>query len=397
MSVFTSRPVLRWAVPAAVAATVLGATVAIGVLSASAGRPLPPRSAATLLVDLQTARLDGMSGTVVERADLGIPALPGIGGRDSSELSSLLSGTHTLRLWYSGPNSVRVALLGTLSETDLITNGTDLWTWSSRSNSATHRVLPHHPDLTTRSPTDLIGLTPQQVADAALAAIDPTTVVTTAGSARVAGRDAYELILAPRDPASLVSQIRVAIDSTVHVPLRVQVLARGRSAPAIEIAFTQVTFVRPGPEHFRFTPPPGVTIKEATGTATQLLPGRSLLPDLHSAPVVIGKGWTTVLGVRLPEPGQATGGSGSSTSDKGRAPGGTGSSTPDRGVGGVLSGLLGALPEVHGAFGTGHVITTTLFSVLVTDDGRLFIGAVAPQRLLQAAADPAAAALRTGT
>jgi outer membrane lipoprotein-sorting protein len=346
-------------------------------------------TAAQLLVDLQTARLDGLSGTVVERAELGLPTLPGFAGRDSSSLTSLLSGTHTLRLWYSGPSSVRVALLGTLDETDLITNGTDLWTWSSQSSTATHRRLPAHPGKPSGvvPPTNPLGLTPQQIANAALAAIDPSTVVSTAGSARIAGRDAYELVLAPRDAASLVSQIRVGIDATAHVPLRVQVFARGKADPAIEVAFTQVSFTRPGPEHFRFTPPPGVTVTEAGSTGTSGAPGvadgltgtRSMLPDLSGA-AVVGKGWTTVLVLRLPAStpdgsGSTSDGSGS-TSDIPRSP---------------LTALLSALPTVHGPFGTGRVLSGTLFSVLLTEDGRLLVGAVQPARLVQAASDPAAA------
>jgi len=70
MSNFTSRPVLRWAVPAAAAVAVVGAGVAAKTLAVAAEPNLPPRTAAQLLVDLQTARLDGLSGTVVERADL---------------------------------------------------------------------------------------------------------------------------------------------------------------------------------------------------------------------------------------------------------------------------------------------------------------------------------------
>ena len=46
---------------------------------------LPPRTAAQLLVDVQTARLDGLSGTVVQRADLGLPALPLAGLAGGSE------------------------------------------------------------------------------------------------------------------------------------------------------------------------------------------------------------------------------------------------------------------------------------------------------------------------
>ena len=52
--------------------------------------------------------------------------------------------------------------------------------------------------------------------------------------------------------------------------------------------------------------------------------------------------------------------------------------------------LVGALPTVSGAWGSGHLLTGTLFSVLLTDDGRLLVGAVGPERLYPAAADPAA-------
>ena len=57
-------------------------------------------------------------------------------------MTSLVSGSHTLRLWYAGPNRVRLALLGSLGESDLVRNGTDLWTWSSRDKSATHHKVP---------------------------------------------------------------------------------------------------------------------------------------------------------------------------------------------------------------------------------------------------------------
>ena len=83
-------------------------------LQASADVRLPTRSAAQLLVDLQTAQLDGVSGTVVERADLGLPALPAnFGGTNGADLTSLVTGTNTMRVWYSGRDKARVALTNT--------------------------------------------------------------------------------------------------------------------------------------------------------------------------------------------------------------------------------------------------------------------------------------------
>ena len=109
--------------------------------TASAEKKLPPRTPQELLVDLQQARTDGLSGTVVERADLGIPAIPGADGQDDPELTSLISGTHTLRVRYSAPDKARLAVLGTYSEYDIIRNGKDVWTWSSKDNTATHRTV----------------------------------------------------------------------------------------------------------------------------------------------------------------------------------------------------------------------------------------------------------------
>jgi outer membrane lipoprotein-sorting protein len=385
VSMTAYRPAwLRWLVPAlAVLATTAGAAALK--TAASAEPRLPARSAAQLLVDLQTARVDGLSGLVTERADLGLPSLPSLSGGNSSDLSSLLTGTHTLRIWYSGPNSARVALLGTLGESDVITNGKDVWTWSSADNTATHRVLSDRPEKVAPVDPQHPAMTPQQAADAALAAVDPTTAVTTAGPVRVAGRSSYELVLAPRDNASLISQVRIAIDAEKHVPLRVRVYGQGAD-PAIEVAFTQVSFARPAAEQFRFNPPPGAKVEEATKPSTitrsdgvkpdagpQRTKNPKLRTDTSTKPAddkqaIVGKGWTAVFVTRAALPtAKAANGSPS------------------------ITGMLDRLPAVSGSWGSGHLMSGNLFSVLVTSDGRLLIGAVRPERLYEAAADPAAA------
>src|SRR5664279_2246083 len=249
MSIFTSRPALRWAVPGAVVAIVLGAA-AVTSVTANATGTLPARTAAELLVDVQKAGVAGLSGTVVQDAALGLPDLPvQVGGRGSSSFSSLVSGTHTLRVWYAGQDQQRLAVLGTLGESDIVRNGSDVWTWASDTNEATHYTLPARPAGEAPALADpaLAALTPQQAADAALAAIDPTTSVKADGAAQVAGRDAYELVLAPKDTASLIGQVRIAIDAEQHIPLRVRVYAKSdTTTPAFQVGFTEVSFDTPG-------------------------------------------------------------------------------------------------------------------------------------------------------
>ncbi|MBA3338895.1 MAG: hypothetical protein H0T54_03960 [Geodermatophilaceae bacterium] len=353
MSLLSSRPALRWVVPLAIVAVALTANVAGRALSAGADPALPPRSAAQLLVDLQTSAVAGLSGTVVQRADLGLPELPvALGGQGSSDFSALVSGTHALRLWYAGEQQQRIALLGTLGESDVVRNGRDVWTWSSQTNEATHLVLPANaPDQPL--PTDLPS-TPQEAADAALSAIEPTTEVSTDGTASVAGRPAYELILAPKDHSSLIGVVRIAIDAEHKVPLRVRVYAAGATSPALEIGFSQINFETPGDAQFEFQPPPQASVTEAspedvpTDAAEQ------------ADPIVVGTGWTAVLVV-------------------------TASRSPTAETGSDLDATLGALPPVSGPWGSGRLLTSDLFSVLMTDDGRLLIGAVSPEQLYEVA------------
>ena len=105
-----------------------------------------------------------------------------------------------------------------------------------------------------------------------LAAIDPTTEVTTARNVKVAGRLAYELVLTPKTKGSKLTQVRIAIDGVTHSPLRVQVFGQGAD-PVFEVAYTAVDFSAPQAANFRFNPRAGVKVTEVpAGTADRQLP-----------------------------------------------------------------------------------------------------------------------------
>ncbi len=392
MSILEKTPALRWAVPAVTAVALVGGGSAITGIHAIAGTGLPARSAAQLLVDVQQARLNGLSGTVVQKSDLGLPSLPSIGGSGgmaSSDLTSLISGTHTMRVWFAGPDKARMALLGTLGESDVIHNGQDVWVWASQDKSAKHYVLPAHTTAGQSKITpDMPGATnvptsPQAAADQALAAITPSTKVTTSGTARVAGQSAYELVLKPKEATSLVKEVRVAIDGRRHVPLRVQVFAKSALAPVFEVAFSSVDFARPEAAQFAFNPPPGTTVTEAktptSGKASAGSKTKTVAPQAKSAdmPKVIGKGWGSVVVVKMSastaSPAGSTGASGTSNA------------TTDKTVAQLMK-YAGLLPTVRGSWGSGHLMAGTVFSALLTSDGRLVVGAVTPEGLYAALA-----------
>ena len=73
MSLFVDHPRARWAVPAAVVAVIAAGSL-LATRTASADSGLPPRTAAQLLVDVQQSATRQLSGTVVQTANLGLPA-----------------------------------------------------------------------------------------------------------------------------------------------------------------------------------------------------------------------------------------------------------------------------------------------------------------------------------
>ncbi len=406
MSIVTRHPWVRWAGPAAALAVVAAGSV-IGSLAATADPTLPPRTPAALLVDLQEAKLVGLSGTVVQSADLGLPAvsLPGSAGRGSADLQSVTSGTHTWRVWYAGPDKARVALLGSAGESDVIRNGSDVWVWSSSEQKATHYTMPAEvsgsKSLATTLPsvaaTGLAGSlakTPQELADQALAMLDPSTEVTAPGTTTVAGRAAYQLVLTPRDTGSLVAGVRIAIDAETKVPLRAQVMSTRIDTPAIEVGFSSVDCVVPEDRKFTFTAPSGTTVTEGT---TPALPGAGgatgkpglgsganlgMLAMLAAHPQVVGTGWGTVVVANAAGLGALTGG----VLPGGAASSGSPSAPTDKAGANTLARLLAGLPVVSGTWGSGRVLEGTLFTVVLADDGRVALGAVGVDRVTAALA-----------
>jgi outer membrane lipoprotein-sorting protein len=348
-----SRSVLRWAAPLAVIMVV--AASGLTTSTATAEPKLPPTTPEQLLVDLQNLSVDHLSGTVEQEANLGIPAIPAQSGSDNSEFNSLLTGKNRLGVWLSDPDKARVALYGDLGESDVITNGTDLWTWSSQQNKATHATVPEDggPQTPGPTPSDL-PRTPQEAAQQVLQAVGPTTDLSVDSAVTVAGRPAYDLVLRPRDQASLLTEARLAVDSETHLPLKVEVFAGDTSV--FRVSYTEIDFAQPDAKLFTFTPPPGAEVTEVSPKADS---DESMRPTPDSAhePKVVGEGWTTVVITEV-----------SAEDSSGSSPG-----ADDQ-----LQAFLQQLPKVSGSWGSGRLLAGTAFTAVLTDDGRLAIGSVAP-------------------
>ena len=363
--------VSRW-LPAALIPAVIVAGAVIVPLGASAAVDLPDIAPDELLELVATSTVDAFSGTIEQRSDLGLPDLsgavgasagPGAGsGPDVASALGLLTGSHIARVFADGPDLARVQVFDQLAERNIVRNGDEIWFYDSSDRTATHLVLPaDYPERADAAVPDAGEVpTPRELADRVLAdrvltELDPTTVVTVGTDATVAGRSAYELVLTPRDTQTLVGAVSIAVDSETGLPLAFEILARGQDAPAFRVAFTDLRLESPSAELFAFVPPPGATVIEHTVPAGPK-PNYGTGNGTVEAPdnTVSGEGWSSI--VELP--------------------------AADLPADLVESPLSTAATEpVDG----GRLLRTALVNVLLTDDGRLFVGAVSPERLLDAA------------
>jgi outer membrane lipoprotein-sorting protein len=372
----------RWAVPGTAVVVTAAAVAALQIPAAQASPNLPNRTPAQLLASISTdAKVPAMTGTVVENASLGLPQLPQTGNPTS--MASLLTGSHTMKVYYQDSKHYRLSIPQPESETDVIADGSKLWIWDSTNDSVTEFVpsaadqAKHVAPKVAQTP-----LTPQQAANQVLAAVGKTTLVSVQANVMVAGEPSYQLVLAPKDQRSLIGRVVIAIDGKYGVPLRVQVFAKGAADPAFQFGFTALQFVAPASANYDFTPPSGasVTVENLASHSGKSGPGQQ---SGTSGFGVYGSGWLSV--VELPQKDLMQG-LGTNGGSSGTAPA-TGGSSPAGVMGGdsqaVLSALVGSAKPVHGAWGSGTLLTSSLFSMLMTG-GEVYIGAVEPSVLYSA-------------
>ncbi|RAM36300.1 LolA family protein [Arthrobacter globiformis] len=382
---------LRWT-PAVAVPAVIAAGVLAGSLPASARDPLPEKTPAQVLAMIGQHQTKSFSGTVEQSSELGLPDVPQVGptsGAGTGSLAELLTGPHSARVYVDGPTKARIQVMDRMAERDAVRQGNELWLYNSKDNTATHVMLPAASKESRSHDTPAGVATPEELAAKMLDKLDGSTDVAVAEDTEVAGRAAYSLVLTPRSAVTLVGSVAVAVDGENGLPLSVEVRARGQQEPAFRTAFSSLTLGAPDAALFNFAPPPGASVKElavpakpngTTGQADKNRTGKDLADknpadrntdhrDLRGhAPTVTGSGWERIVGIPAP--------SASAPSESRES----GKQSVDRLLNDPL--LRQATVTVQG----GRAISTSLVNVLLTDDGRTFVGSVPLERLQAAAA-----------
>ncbi|MPY30672.1 outer membrane lipoprotein carrier protein LolA [Streptomyces adustus] len=411
------RTAARYVVPVAVVG-VAAATIGLVPALASSGDPDLPKITAQQLIDrIAQSDVEQLSGTVKITTDLGLPDLGGLesgllsgatggsgsaGGGSSADpsakLTELASGTHTLRVATDGPDRQKLSLLESAAEYSVIHDGKDVWGYDSKSNEVYHSTADDSAAKGDRR-EEPVPATPKGLTEEALKSVDATTSVTVDGTMQVAGRDAYKLLVKPKQSGSTVGTISVAVDAKTGLPLKFTLTPAGGGAAVVDAGFTRISFAKPAASTFDFTPPKGAKVTEgddhgqgresgksrddsakgdkgdkgAKGAqGLEGFPGLSGLAGSEGAgdSKVIGEGWTSIAAF--------------DSGSKSGLP--TGSADGAAGAAGDLGGFLGSLGDkVTGKFGSGTVFSTRLVNALITDDGKVYVGAVTKGALVKAA------------
>ncbi|MFJ4632694.1 outer membrane lipoprotein carrier protein LolA [Streptomyces sp. NPDC088847] len=379
------RRAARYIVPVTVVG-VAAATIGLVPALADSGDPnLPKVTAQQLLDKIAKSDVQQLSGTVKISTDLGLPDLGGLessmlsgatksgdgsSADPSAKLTELATGTHTLRVAADGPDRQKVSLLENAAEYSLIHNGKDVWGYDSKSNEVYHGTTAAG-----GAKSDETRATPKGLTDEALKSVDDTTSVTVDGTEHVAGRDAYKLLIKPKQSGTTVGTISVAVDAKTGLPLKFTLTPASGGAAVVDVGFTQLSLAKPAASTFDFKTPKGAKVTTEDG-ATKATPDHAAPFGDHGKadkglgkgadePTVIGKGWNSI-----------------ATFDTG----GQGIPTGSSAGGGDLGGFLGSLgDQVKGDFGKGTVFSTRLVNALVTDDGKVYVGAVTKSALVKAA------------
>ncbi len=206
--------------------------------------------------------------------------------------------------------------------------------------------------------------------------------MSTQSNVEVAGQPAYQLVLAPKDSRSLIGRVTIALDGQhPNVPLRVQVFARGAASPSFQVGYTSISFVRPAAANFSFTPPPGTKVTTLAPPA----PSQRQRAANMTAPQLIGKDWLTV-GVFPESVLSGVSGAGNAAGAAGQAARSVSGNGGQVDNAAILGALLKSATAVHGSWGSGRLLRTSLVSLLITSDGHVLVGAVSPEVLYAAAA-----------
>ncbi|ADD45919.1 hypothetical protein [Stackebrandtia nassauensis] len=314
----------------------------VGIVLANANE-LPDKTPEEVLAALQNSDVDGFSGTVTQTADLGLP-----NSGTGSGAASLSSGEHKLGVMYSAEgNQARVSQQGDVKETSYVRDGEKLFKWDSQAGESFEYTLAGEAADTSIMP--FAGWWPGAAADKAVASAK-SAELSLGDPVNIAGYDAYTLIMTPTEDSTLAEKVEIAVEGESGMPIATNVYAKGGSEPVFSMAYDELNMTTPGPENFQA---PEAAKAKDKGT---------LGVDGDEA-ALIGSGFTSI-------------GTMETTEEEIKE------YFVEEGLSGdAVQAWIDEAEQVEG----GKILESTLVNAYLTDDGKLYVGSVTPETLVEAA------------
>lgn len=376
----------RW-LPAVIAPAVIGAVAAFPIQASAVD--LPDLSPEELMVMMQDAEPIEFSGVVLKTTNLGLPALelssmlseeevermrektpeefadfvPEVAAsQELAKAMELITGEHRVRI-FVGETGMRAQILDRMSQRDLIVNSKEIWTYDSREQVATFASIDQQKVEQGRQSAMQqmekyaaeLGLdltNPQAVADYVMGQVGDSSEVSVGTDHFKAGRTAYQLIVQPNSEVSLIDSVVISIDSETAVPLAAAIYSVEQTEPAIEVGFESISFGDQDETLFSFTAPAGATITNLDEIEKPEVTENEKPEYEGETPVMVGEEWDTVLVM----------------------PAGEMDILAELQGNQLLSSLL---KQVAG----GVAFETPIMKVFISNDGRIFAGAVSLSHL----------------
>ena len=317
---------------------------------------LPAIGAEELVTSALAARAPAFSGVAEMQNELGLPAVPGTEALDFE----------SVRVFHDGEESARVQVEREASDLTFVKGTDEAWAYDSREHSAKRFTWDEADAAAARGHAEAGLADPTEAAAEIIERLRPTSDIAVDGTARVADRAAYELVLTPKpSEKTLLREITIAVDEETRVPLRFDVFANGTSEPVLSLGFTEFEVGAQDADLFEFTPPEGAEVEtteadDAAGSAHDAK-GRD---DVEQYASTVGEGWDTVVVGEAPDDAPAE-----AAVENGQD----------------LDGILAQVGQpVTGEFGTGTHVQVAVGGAVITEDGRIAAGAVPRQVLVDA-------------
>ncbi|HUB36953.1 MAG TPA: hypothetical protein VL972_09020, partial [Solirubrobacteraceae bacterium] len=262
-----SRLMLLCALVVALGASLTAIAFALG------GGPTPPAKPLPQAIHdaLTAAPVEGVSANVtltnhlLEGANL---AGGGPGGSGAGELSSnpLLTGASG-RLWIAKDGRARLELQSEKGDTQILYDGHTVSLYDAASNTLYRYTPPARKpggdseagDASSQGHHEAPSVS--QIEEG-IAHLGRHASVSEAVPTDVAGQPAYTVHISPKEGGSLIAGVELSWDAVHGIPLRAAIYSTSSTAPALELAASEVSYGPVASSAFEFTPPGNAKVEE---------------------------------------------------------------------------------------------------------------------------------------